>query len=596
MALITKRYGKALKLTTALVILCLLLVLTTKFMNESLSVSEYREYLKNYMDTAQPDKPVKEKDSARLKNPLGKIEDNGNVKLKKFYEQVFDYLERYSPSGKSPREYSKRCGLTGDIGFRPENYQEWNKLTGGELSNCLIVSDADVTKLKNSHDRYVKALGGLVLPKGSYKGRGIVTVGGGKFSLMALLVIKTLRNLQTNLPVEVFIPPSDEGENELCNVVLPELNAKCIYLSDILPLSSSKKFVFTGYQFKSMALIASSFEDVLFLDADNFPVKSLDGIFDQDPYDSTGFVLWPDFWRRTTQPIYYDIAGVQVDRKKRVRNCFDDLTPPEVYTSNMDDLSDVPFHDLEGAIPDVSTESGQLMISKSRHLATILLALYYNVNGPSWYYPMFSQRASGEGDKETFLTAASFYGLPFYQLKTATGVEGYHRPDGEGFRGVAMLQHDLNQDYMRYKMAAKDIAAKYSTNADIKFDKSYSLQEFYNTYFGASDSKYPNEVDIMFSHSHAPKFDPYSLWKNQDLIYQGKHIRSYTALSKINYYDLELENFRAMNHYLCVKKTSFKYLDEKVPAPEDWTSMCEYIKDRVNFLEATHAQAIARVN
>lgn len=595
MVMIPKRYRKALKLTSILILLCFLLIATNRFMDESLSVSEYREYLKNYLENSQNAKAGESIPSVDQTAKVIPAKD-GSVKLKKFYEQVFDYLREYSPTGKSAREYRKECQLTGDVGFRPENIKDWFKLTGEELSSCLIVSNGDIAKLKKSHTRYVEALGGLVLPKGSYKGRGIVTVGGGKFSLMALLVVKTLRNLHTTLPVEVFIPPSDEGETELCDEVLPRYDAKCIFLSDILPESSSKNFEFTGYQFKSMALIASSFEDVLFLDADNFPVKSLDQIFDQDPYQSTGFVLWPDFWRRTTHPVYYDIAGIEVDQTKRARYCFDDLTPAEVYTENLNDLSAVPFHDLEGSIPDVSTESGQLMISKSRHLGTILLALYYNVNGPSWYYPIFSQRASGEGDKETFLTAAVFYGLPFYQVKSSTGVEGYHKPKNEGFRGVAMLQHDLNQDYARYKTAANAIAAKYHTSPTIQFDRSYSLHEFQKTYFGTSEPNYPKEVDVMFAHSHAPKFDPYTLWKNQDLIYQGKHIRSYTSLSKINYFDLELENFRAMNQYLCVKRTSFKYLDQNVARLEDWASMCQYIKDRLNFLESTHAQAVSPSN
>lgn len=595
MALITKRYRKALKLATVVLVLCVTFIATSRFMDEGLSVSEYQDYIKSYLGNAESADTISRNPTVDVGLNAGRepIANGGNAKLKKFYEQVFEDLKNYSPSSKSAREYSKQCSLSGDIGFRPENYNEWSKLTERELSQCLVVSNADVAKLRQSHSDYVKALGSLVLPKNSYKGQGIVTVGGGKFSLMALLVIKTLRNLHTTLPVEVFIPPSDEGETDLCETVFPKYNAKCIFLSDILPAPSLKKFQFTGYQFKSLALIASSFEDVLFLDADNFPVKTLNHIFEQDPYHSTGLVLWPDFWRRTTQPLFYDIAGIQVDRKKRVRNCFDDLTPPEVYTKNLGDLSNVPFHDLEGSIPEVSTESGQLMISKSKHLPTILLALYYNVNGPSWYYPMFSQRASGEGDKETFLTAASFYGLPYYQLKSATGVEGYHRPDGQGFRGVAMLQHDVTQDYMRYKTAQKAISNKYGAQAKISYDSSYSLHEFYKTYFGADEPNYPNEVDIMFAHSHAPKFEPYTLWKNQDLIWEGKHIRSYTALSKINRYDLELENFKAINEYVCVKRTNIKYLNENLATSAEWASMCDYIRDRLAYLQSTHVQAVS---
>ena len=102
------------------------------------------------------------------------------------------------------------------------------------------------------------------------------------------------------------------------------------------------------------------------------------------------------------------------------------------------------------------------MIRKSDHLGTILLSLYYNVNGPSWYYPIFSQKASGEGDKETFIAAANFYDLPFYQVKSVTAVDGYHQPHDKGFRGVAMLQHDFVQDYGRQMWAQVEIRSHFA--------------------------------------------------------------------------------------------------------------------------------------
>lgn len=520
---------------------------------------------------------------------------DSTAKLKRFYEEVFTHLKNFSPEGKSQRIYKEDCPLHGDIGFRPENYDEWPTLAHDSLENCLEISPEEVTMLKKNHAAYVDVLGSLRLPKNVYKGKGIVTVGGGKFSLLALLVIRSMRELGTTLPVEVFIPPSDLGENQFCDEILPQYNAKCVYLSDVLPPNVIANSQFTGYQFKSLSLIASSFEDVLFLDADNFPVKRLNDVFDLAPYKTTGFVLWPDFWRRTTQPIYYDIADITVNRRKRIRNCFDDLTPPEVYTKNTKSMDDIPFHDFEGTIPDVSTESGQLMISKSTHLPTILLALYYNVNGPSWYYPMFSQRAAGEGDKETFLAAANFYGLPFYQVKTATGVEGYHRANNEGFRGVAMLQHDLNQDYLRYQAAADAIEAKYGgkTAKSIKYDKLYSLDNFYKTFFGSENSAL-KECDVMFAHSHAPKFDPYGLWTQNELVQDGKHFRSYTSLEKINNYDLELSAIDSIHKFVCLDKVNFKYLSEKIQSKQEHQEMCDYISKRREFLLSTHQQAISK--
>ncbi|SCU90671.1 LADA_0F05710g1_1 [Lachancea dasiensis] len=620
MIVLTKRFTKVFKLSLVAALFCVAFVLSSKYVDRDMASLEYRKYLQEYIDTYTGTVGSQNDDGGGTK--LGKSYEGGDVadgdmgsrgkelvsgdtmkptgesardqkrreNLQKFYKQVFHSLRMNSPMGKSERQYDPRCKLNGDIGARTDDYENWSKLTSKNLGECLILSNKEKSLLKNKHDDFVESLRPLVLPKGTYKGDGIVTVGGGKFSVLSFLIIKTLRNLGTTLPVEVFIPPKDEGETEFCNTLLPKYNAKCIYISDVLPKDVIDNFDFKGYQFKSISIIASSFENLLLLDADNFPIKDLDNVFDEEPYKSTGMVLWPDFWRRTTNPAYYEIADISVNYKKRVRNCMDDVTPPRAYTEDISDLSDVPLHDLEYTIPDVSTESGQLMISKSKHLPTVLLSLYYNVNGPSWYYPIFSQKASGEGDKETFIAAANFYGLSSYQVKSMTAVDGYHH--SEGFRGVAMLQHDFVQDYQRYQWATNDIHTQYSGVAPqyLKLDSEYSPEAFYKKYFEPEDLK---EVDIMFVHSNLPKFDPFTLWSDQDLIVNGEHIRSYTNLKRLNGYDLELENFRALNEYLCVQRSQFKYLENELgDDPKKWNSMCKYIKDRLKFLERTHVDAV----
>ncbi|SCV00636.1 LAME_0G11056g1_1 [Lachancea meyersii CBS 8951] len=634
MVLLTKRFTKIFKLTLVAAVCCVVFVLWSQYVDKDAASLEYRKYLQDYIGTYTGDSGTQDaqaggkdasagnKGANEASNKIfgkegsGSTNNNGgggssgkNAKeegkadteavtggqkrregMQNFYKQVFHSLRMNSPMGKSARQYDTRCKLNGDIGARPDDYDNWSKLTSKNLGECLMISPKEKQLLKTKHHDYVDSLKRLVLPKGTYKGNGIVTVGGGKFSMLSFLIIKTLRNLGTTLPVEVFIPPKDEGETEFCNTLLPKYNAKCVFISDVLPKDVINSFDFQGYQFKSISIIASSFENLLLLDADNFPIKPLDDIFEQEPYKSTGMVLWPDFWRRTTNPAYYDIADIAVDYKKRVRNCIDDITPPQVYTSDMSDLSEVPLHDLDNTIPDVSTESGQLMISKSKHLPTILLSLYYNVNGPSWYYPIFSQKASGEGDKETFIAAANFYGLPSYQVKSRTAVDGYHLP--HGFRGVAMLQHDFVQDYQRYNYATNEINTEYAgkTGKSVKTDADYSPEAVYMKYFEPEDFK---EVDIMFVHSNLPKFDPFTLWSNQDLIWDGKHIRSYTNLKRLNGYDLELENFRAFKEYLCTQRSHFKYLDDELGTDQKkWQGMCKYINERLRFLDSTHLEAI----
>lgn len=513
-----------------------------------------------------------------------------NNKLKRFFDQVFQNIMDFSPTGFTNKKYNDNCQLTGDIGIRDEFIDKFKLLSQDSLINCLEINETELVNLKESHAKFVESLA-ITLPSKTYKGSGIVMVGGGKFSMMAYLSIRHLREIGSTLPVEVFIPPNEIPEEKFCSDLLPKYNAKCININKILSSRMINKFSFKGYQFKSLALVASSFQNLLLLDADNFPIKNIDKIFDEEPYKSKGLVLWPDFWRRSTQPLYFDIAGTPIEKNKRVRYGIDDITPPEVYTEDLNKLSDVPLADLEGALPDMSTESGQLLINKKKHLGTALLSLYYNVNGPSWYYPIFTQRSAGEGDKETFIAAANFYGLPYYQVRTGTDVEGYH--DHDGFHGVAMLQSDCTQDYEKYLTAKREIQLKYSKymigKEPIPFDPEYNIDAFINKYFKMRDN-----IDVMFVHSNIPKFDPFDLFYYNRMIYKdGSQKRAYSSLAKIDYFDIELTNYRIFTETLCSKEPDiyFPYINiglKKVPGGK--RKMCTYLNTRLKFLEETHEQ------
>lgn len=618
MALVTKRFYKVLRLAVAIVVVTTLFITCSHYIYDNgISVSEYKDYLQSYMDYTGSSGESNEK-QPNLINNKNNDKNNALTKDKKltnsdklvadtlsnaakaeeltktqhFFDQIFQNIIDFSPKGKCSRKYKENCKLAGRIGSNTDDYSRFNQLSYDVLANCLELTPEELNDLSVSHKNYVESLG-VTLPSGTYKGSGIVTVGGGRFSLMAFLIIKNLRNIGSKLPVEVFIPPNEKPELEFCNNLLPQYNAKCIYIDTILSPNMIKKFDFKGYQFKSLAMVASSFENLLLLDADNFPAKLIDNIFNEEPFKSRGLVLWPDYWRRTTTPYYYQIAEIPIDIHSRVRNSYDDLTPPAVYTKDMKDLSQVPFHDLKGTIPDTSTESGQLLISKSKHLGTMLLSLYYNVNGPNWYYPMFTQKSDGEGDKETFIAAATFYGLPYYQVKSGTNVDGYF--DDSGFHGVAMLQYDFIQDYKLYELATSDIDIKYGLSnkkkhTPIKYDPEYSLTDFVK-YF-ETDTNH----DTMFIHSNFPKFDPVDLFQKKMLIDKdGNHFRGYTGLQKFGRFDIELANFKTFQEFFCQgeRVSYFPYMDEALQqSSTGWEDMCKYIDDRVKHLEETHEAAV----
>ncbi|KAH0066661.1 nucleotide-diphospho-sugar transferase, partial [Aureobasidium melanogenum] len=243
-----------------------------------------------------------------------------------------------------------------------------------------------IPALQTAHSKFVSTLKSWPdhLAEQIFSGTGIVIVGGGEYFGPAIIGIHMLRRSGSDLPVQVFVADESEYEDKLCQDYLPKLGAECLILSDFI-----QGFEVTHYQLKSLAMLLSSFERVLYLDSDSIPLlKPETELFAAEPYTSTGLVIWPDFWISTESPSFYDVAGIGV-------------MPPN--------------------LPKSSSEAGQLLINKRKHLKTLLLANYYNIYGPDFYYPLLSQGALGQGDKETFMAAAMVLNSSYYRVKT--GVE-----------------------------------------------------------------------------------------------------------------------------------------------------------------------------
>jgi alpha 1,2-mannosyltransferase len=273
------------------------------------------------------------------------------------------------------------------------------------------VDEQDLLALRASHEFVVdkiKDIGGkLPYTPGT---RGVAMTAGGLYFGVAITSVRMLRRSGSDLPVEVFLDSWDDYDIATCERILPALNAKCLVMSELW--DSTPKFgTLLKYQYKTFALLFSSFEDVLFLDADAFPAHNPDVLLNVEPYKSTGLVTWPDFWVSTTSHYFYDIAGIPV--------------PP------LDSRR--------------SSESGIMIYSKRMQAESLLLATYYNYYGPGLYYPLLSQGAQGEGDKETFLHAAMALEKPFYDVKTPVKVIGQWL--NETWETAGMKQSDPAEDW-----------------------------------------------------------------------------------------------------------------------------------------------------
>ena len=63
------------------------------------------------------------------------------------------------------------------------------------------------------------------------------------------------------------------------------------------------------FMYKLVAMIFSSFEEVLLLDSDNIPLQDPERLFESEAYAKTGSLLWMDFWRGSSAPDCQTILG-----------------------------------------------------------------------------------------------------------------------------------------------------------------------------------------------------------------------------------------------------------------------------------------------
>lgn len=125
-----------------------------------------------------------------------------------------------------------------------------------------------------------------------------------------------------------------------------------------------------------------------------------------------------------------------------------------------------------------STEAGVFLVSKKTHFLPLLLAAYYNYYGPSHFFRLLTQGGPGEGDKETFVQAASALGAPFYTVSEKVQAIGHF--DAKTSSGSAMAQSDPREDY------------------------ALTTQEKWRV----KDPSVAPDPPIFFIHANYPKFNP----------------------------------------------------------------------------------------
>ncbi|CAI8498666.1 hypothetical protein CAS74_004087 [Pichia kudriavzevii] len=568
--------------------------LETSYQNAQSIHSLVKEKSSNYWNSLRTSADVKEALHTELNDEVRKLNKvnslsflKGSGIIHEFFGNFFDKLHEFKSS------YPLKRRMTLDEKGRPHIdvvhffASEQDDLSEEKLLDLFDYPPEFIDDLTFKHSKVVEQLPDFK-PK-FYSGDGYAIVGGGKFSWYSFLAVKSLREVGAKLPIEIILPTAEDYEELLCDKLLPELNARCVQMETVFGVENIKKLSLTGYQLKGLALLSSSFENVFLLDSDSYAVSNPEPIFRSKLYSKYNMITWPDFWRRTTSPLYYKIAGIEVpeDPVRHINDVYTNVNHMDLNKGksriDIDPKKDYQFHDRPNTLMDWTTESGEMLINKSVHFKTLLLALYYNFDGPYGYHPLLSQGGAGEGDKETFVAAANYFKLPYYQV--------YKRPDkAMGFWNIfntfehgAIVQYDPLKDYENVQKIISKIEADMG-NTD-SGDYHYDYEKYFQNGLSVEDSI------PMFYHCHDPKFDPFYLINEKKMFVRDEDNKETDTRRRIlgadfprGDIDLELSLWEIANSYICEKGLQFPIFNGN-----DYKQFCHVdVPEQLDFLKKSN--------
>ncbi|KAK9810503.1 hypothetical protein WJX72_011854 [[Myrmecia] bisecta] len=286
--------------------------------------------------------------------------------------------------------------------------------------NGLRMARKDVETAREQWKAYLRQT--PPYPPSMFAGRGIVIMGGGlSYMVPAWVNVHMLRKTGCMLPVEMFFPVR-EFPTPAVEAALGELGVVCRELPHsnfTTNTTYSGTDDLSGFAIKIGALMLSRFQEVIYLDSDNVPVRDPASLFESVGYQETGAVLWADYWSSSAAP-------------------------------DMELIMDAPR-------PKYSFESGQMVFDKKRVWDGLLLAALFNMRH-KLYFELLSN-FMGKGDKESFAYGLHALRIPYHVVQHSVGSVGINNalpnnfgpgcgmgvpvvPSACDFLGNTMTQHD----------------------------------------------------------------------------------------------------------------------------------------------------------
>lgn len=185
-----------------------------------------------------------------------------------------------------------------------------------------------------------------------------------------------------------------------------------------------------GFNAKIQAITETQLTNVLFLDADNAPVRDPTYLFDTPEFHENGAIFWPDFWHP--------------------QHTIFNLHPESVIW----EMLGMDFVDM------FEQESAQLLINKHKSALALDMLQFYAFHRPN----LFNAMKLVHGDKDLFRLAWLKTKSPFYMIPYPPAAAG--REIRRQFCGMTMVQFDAKGEILFLHRNAKKLPGKPHTNKD----------------------------------------------------------------------------------------------------------------------------------
>ena len=498
------------------------------------------------------------------------IDENNKVYYKtNFVSKILKLLINKEPLLTKPVTKKLKCSLPKDLSIL--NSEESSLLKFTNLAKCIDSEDV-INKVKNNdlHNNYVHQIRNLAMSSDLHKlfensmTNGIVIPAGGEKTIAAMGVVSILRELGSNSFIEVYIPPRFiDSDLEKCEVLLEQADtkhkSKCVTipidnkLNEFLFFEDNKIEMFTDREDidDSYALLASSTKKTLLIKPNYLPVINPDYLFSFNKFEETGMVLWPRSQIRLTSPVFYELIGEQPNLQRRVSHGLNDITNNKFFLAD----ADTPLSDLENSLPSKTVDSNILLVDKTKHLSTVLVALYYKVFADKWYKTLLEMKSIEETsiNHEAYTAALHITKNPYNMVTTLSSTIA---------KNVAEAVFDPVKSSETYDYASMRMGTM--SNLEIQM----SSEEFYKKFYS---SDVIDRKPVFLKSSTQAVYNPYLDFKNDKL---NRYI---TDGDFKKYFDIEKKLSESYYKIICQNKQTKSFM-----AADDF---CTFQKKKISFLK-----------